>query len=100
MHHARYAPQEPDESLSERIWGLTEMFPEPVRKACGTVSELTIGTVKFSYKFTCSASWIFFTSAMILFAPVVFEVERAQMEEQQRSQQKQVRNNPAPNHSG
>lgn len=81
---------EPDESFGERLWGLTEMFPEPVRHFSGAVSDLTVRSVKGLYSLTCNASWIFFTSSMILFAPVVFEVERAQMEEMQKSQQKQV----------
>lgn len=81
---------EPDETLSERLWGLTEMFPEGVRNFSGALASLSAASVKTLYSFTCSASWIFFTSSMILFAPVVFEVERAQMEEMQRSQQKQV----------
>lgn len=81
---------EPDETLSERLWGLTEMFPAGVRTFSGAVTDLSIASVKTVYKLTCNASWIFFTSSMILFAPVVFEVERAQMEEMQKSQQKQV----------
>ncbi|XP_055531053.1 mitochondrial import receptor subunit TOM22 homolog [Wyeomyia smithii] len=81
---------EPDESLSERLWGLTEMFPEGVRSFSGAVTDFSVASVKTLYKFTCNASWIFFTSSMILFAPVVFEVERAQMEEMQKTQQKQV----------
>lgn len=83
--------QEPDESLAERLWGLTEMLPEGVRSACGTATEATGVAVKTIFQFSCTASWIFFTSSMILFAPVIFETERAQMEEMQRSQQKQVR---------
>lgn len=82
--------QEPDETLGERLWGLTEMFPERVRNVCGTATDLSISTTKALYSFSCSASWIFFTSSMILFAPVLCEVEIAQMEELQRSQQKQV----------
>ncbi|XP_035905905.1 mitochondrial import receptor subunit TOM22 homolog [Anopheles stephensi] len=81
---------EPDETLGERLWGLTEMFPDPVRQFSGAVSDLTVRSVKGLYSLTCNASWIFFTSSMILLAPVVFEVERAQMEEMQKSQQKQV----------
>ncbi|XP_035792379.1 mitochondrial import receptor subunit TOM22 homolog [Anopheles albimanus] len=81
---------EPDETLAERLWGLTEMFPEPVRKVTGGVTDLTVRGVKALYSLTCNASWIFFTSSMILFAPVVFEVERAQMEEMQRTQRQQV----------
>ena len=43
------------------------------------------------YSFTRSTMWIIFSSSAILLAPVLFEVERAQMVEVQRSQQKQVR---------
>lgn len=66
------------------------MFPERVRNVCGAVTNLTERSVKGMYSFSCNASWIFFTSSVILFAPVIFETERAQMEEMQRSQQKQV----------
>ncbi|XP_020807665.1 mitochondrial import receptor subunit TOM22 homolog isoform X2 [Drosophila serrata] len=81
---------EPDESMGERFWGLTEMFPEPLRKAVGAVTSGTVNGCKRLYSFSCNASWIFFTSSVILFAPVIFETERAQMEELQKSQQKQV----------
>ncbi|XP_023302719.2 mitochondrial import receptor subunit TOM22 homolog isoform X1 [Lucilia cuprina] len=81
---------EPDETLVERLIGLTEMFPQPVRDFTSLLVDGTISSVKGLYKFTCNASWIFFTSSVILFAPVVFETERAQMEEMQKTQQKQV----------
>lgn len=81
---------EPDETLAERLWGLTEMFPEPVRNFTETVVDASVVGVSSLYKFVCASSWIFFTSSMILFAPVIFETERAQMEEMQKSQQKQV----------
>lgn len=84
-------PQEPDESLKERLWGLTEMFPDRLRSACGAVTDFSVSSVKNIFSLSCNASWIFFTSSMILFAPIIFETERAQMEEMQRSQQKQVR---------
>lgn len=82
--------EEPDETFGERLWGLTEMFPDPIRIFCGSVTDFTVKSVKTFYTFSCSASWIFFTSSMILFAPVIFETERAQMEEMQKTQQKQV----------
>lgn len=66
------------------------MFPDPVQKFCGSFAEVSANTISSLYQFSCNASWIFFTSSMILFAPVIFETERAQMEELQRSQQKQV----------
>ena len=85
--------KEPDETLNERLWGLTEMFPEKFRNVCGAITDISVNSTKCLFQFSCNASWIFFTSSMLLFAPVIFETERAQMEEMQRSQQKQVPNN-------
>ena len=42
------------------------------------------------YAYSCSATWLVFSSSTILFAPIIFEMERAQMEDLQRTQQKQV----------
>lgn len=81
---------EEDESFSERLLGLTEMFPENVRKMGYNVGSCLCTCVKGLYAFSCSATWLLFSSSAILFAPVFFEVERAQMEEAQRAQQKQV----------
>lgn len=81
---------EPDESLAERLFGLTEMFPEGVRTACESITDFSINSTKAMYKFSCNASWIFFTSSMILFAPVLFETERAQMAELEMSQKQRV----------
>ena len=66
------------------------MFPEPVRNLTETVADISVKGVVTLYKFACASSWIFFTSSMVLFAPVIFETERAQMEEMQKSQQKNV----------
>ena len=66
------------------------MFPESVRNASHTAAVSTHSGVKSFYQFSRSALWIVFSTSIILFAPVIFEVERAQMEEMQRNQQKQV----------
>jgi import receptor subunit TOM22 len=66
------------------------MFPNPIRSFTGSLVNFSSKSISTLYTFSCNASWIFFTSSMILFAPVIFETERAQMEEMQRSQQKQV----------
>lgn len=81
---------EEDETVSERLWGLTEMFPDGVRKTTGTLSCAAGKAFKSLYGFSRMALWLFFSSSVLLFAPVIIEVERAQMEEVQRSQQKQV----------
>ncbi|XP_050557769.1 mitochondrial import receptor subunit TOM22 homolog isoform X1 [Spodoptera frugiperda] len=81
---------EPDETLSERLWGLTEMFPECVRSCTYTVTTNTVSGVKSLYGLSRSVMWVIASSSVILFAPVIFEVERAQMAEMEKSQQKQV----------
>ncbi|KAI5633662.1 mitochondrial import receptor subunit tom22 domain-containing protein [Phthorimaea operculella] len=81
---------EPDETLSERLWGLTEMFPESLRNGMHTVTSKTLSGVKSFYGLSRTVVWIVASSSVILFAPVIFEVERAQVEEMQKSQQKQV----------
>ncbi|XP_030019797.1 mitochondrial import receptor subunit TOM22 homolog isoform X2 [Manduca sexta] len=81
---------EPDETLSERLWGLTEMFPETVRNGTYVVTTKTWSGVKSLYGLSRSVMWIVASSSVILFAPVIFEVERAQMAEMEKSQQKQV----------
>lgn len=42
------------------------------------------------YSFSRSASWIFFSTSAILFAPLLFEIERMQIQTAQLNQQKQV----------
>lgn len=81
---------EPDETLSERLWGLTEMFPEFVRNGTHTVTTKTWCGMKCFYGLSRSVMWVVASSSVILFAPVIFEVERAQLDEMQKSQQKQV----------
>ncbi|XP_046568812.1 mitochondrial import receptor subunit TOM22 homolog [Haliotis rubra] len=79
-----------DETLSERLWGLTEMFPEPVRNVCGAISSFTLSGVKIGFSFSRCALWIASSSAAIMVLPIVFESERAQQHEQQLQQQRQI----------
>ena len=54
-------------------------------------SDITFPRSSGTYGLLCSSSWIFFSSAAILFAPLIFEIERTQMEEMHKQQQRQVR---------
>uniref|UniRef100_A0A6P7FHL4 Mitochondrial import receptor subunit TOM22 homolog n=1 Tax=Diabrotica virgifera virgifera TaxID=50390 RepID=A0A6P7FHL4_DIAVI len=81
---------EPDETFCERLWGLTEMFPESLRNFTWSTVVNTKEGIKFAYSFSRSATWVVFSTSIILFAPIIFEVERAQMEEMQKNQQKQI----------
>ncbi|XP_037074218.1 mitochondrial import receptor subunit TOM22 homolog [Pollicipes pollicipes] len=79
-----------DETLGERLLGLTEMLPATVRDVSGKVIQGSVTGVKGAYGLLCSSSWIFFSSAAILLAPLVFEIERTQMEEMHKQQQRQI----------
>ena len=48
----RPAPPPPqlDETLSERLWGLTEMFPEKVRSAAGATFDLSLFVAQKMYR--------------------------------------------------
>ncbi|PIK57700.1 putative mitochondrial import receptor subunit TOM22-like [Apostichopus japonicus] len=79
-----------DETLTERLVGLTEMFPERVRNASTVAFQLGLQGVKKGYSFTRSAMWITTTSFVILILPVLFETEMAQMEQAQIQKQRQI----------
>ncbi|XP_043969853.1 mitochondrial import receptor subunit TOM22 homolog isoform X2 [Gambusia affinis] len=79
-----------DETLVERLWGLTEMFPDTVRTAAETSAQCSVSVLKKFYSFSRSALWVGTTSFMILVLPVVFETERLQLEQQQLQQQRQI----------
>ncbi|XP_048355096.1 mitochondrial import receptor subunit TOM22 homolog [Sphaerodactylus townsendi] len=82
--------EELDETLAERLWGLTEMFPEGVRTAAGATFDMSLSVAQKMYRFSRAALWIGTTSFMILVLPVVFETEKLQMEQQQQLQQRQI----------
>jgi import receptor subunit TOM22 len=92
--------EEEDESLSERLWGLTEMFPEKLRRGVGHLTFGSINGAHWLYGFSRSATWIFFSSSAILIAPILFEIERSNMEEMQKSQQRQMLLGPGAAMSG
>jgi len=86
-----YIPEdEEEETLGERLYGLTEMLPDPVRKRLGQTIDLTVTGVKKAYSWGRTGTWIFFSSSIIMVAPILFEVERFQMEEMQKMQQRQM----------
>ena len=79
-----------DETLSERLIGLTEMFPEGVRNKTATAFQYSVIGLKKAFDFSRSATWIVSTSFMVLMLPVIFETEMAQMEQAQLQKQRQV----------
>jgi len=81
---------EPDESISERILALSEMFPESVRKFAVKVSGSTVSTVKSVYKVSRKVSWFFLSSAAISYWPMLIAMQLALVAELQSRQQKKV----------
>lgn len=79
-----------DETLLERLAALSEMFPDSVQSGGAYLFRSSISGVKGLYSLLCSGSWLFFSSATILLAPVMFEVERCQMDEMHKQQQRQI----------
>jgi len=79
-----------DETLSERLWGLTEMFPQGVRKFSSTATRYSCQGTKAAYSIARTATFAIATSAAILVLPIMFESERSSMEEQQLQQQRQI----------
>uniref|UniRef100_A0A8D0N9P0 Mitochondrial import receptor subunit TOM22 homolog n=1 Tax=Sus scrofa TaxID=9823 RepID=A0A8D0N9P0_PIG len=79
-----------DETLSERLCGLTEMFPERVCSTAGATFDLPLFMAQKMYRFSRAVLWVGITSFMILVLPVIFETERLQMEQQHHLQQQQI----------
>ncbi|CAG0906666.1 unnamed protein product [Cyprideis torosa] len=75
-----------EETLYERFIGLGEMFPESVRSRFFSLLSFSAASTKSLYTFTRAATFASFTSALILFMPVAFELERAQLEDMQKKQ--------------
>ena len=70
--------------------GLTEMFPSVLVNFVSRTTGLVVGGTKKIYSYGGSALWIVSTSFTVLALPLIFEVERAQAEEAERQQQRQV----------
>merc|ERR1719509_415521 len=79
-----------DETLTERLIGLTEMFPNFVRKGTVSLVKGSWSTSQTLYSFTRSAAWIFFSSAAILIMPVMIETERLSIIDAQKAQKTQM----------
>ena len=79
-----------DETLVERLVGLTEMFPDFVRSGTVGLVNGSVSLSKWSYSMSRTVSWILFSSAALLFMPVMIETERLQIQDQQKAQKSQI----------
>ena len=60
-----------DETLVERLVGLTEMFPPGLITGISSLSKGSVSAVKWSYSKSRTITWILFSSAALLFLPVI-----------------------------
>ena len=79
-----------DETIAERLLGLTEMFPDFVRSGTVGLVKGSLGLTKSCYAMSRTASWIIFSSAALLFMPIMIETERLQLQDQQKAQKTQM----------
>lgn len=84
-----------DETLIERLEGLTEMFPESVRRGAYTAFRGIGGVAKWLYNFTGRTIWILSTSFVLCAVPIIVKVERGHAAEMQLRQQRQILLGPA-----
>jgi len=84
-----------DETLAERLIGLTEMLPESMRKVSSNVLSWSWSSGKWLLHIGRIGLWVVASSATILALPVMFESERTQIEEQQLNQQRQLMLGPS-----
>lgn len=76
---------EDDEMFSERLLGLIEMVPESFQAPLETFGKC----IWSGYQTLCDASWVFITTAAILFGPAMFEAERQNQDSHNKSDKNQ-----------
>ena len=79
-----------DETLIERLIGLTEMFPSGLIKTASTLSSGSVGGVKWAYSKGRNITWVVFSTASLLFLPVMIESERVSFEEMEKAKRQQI----------
>ena len=89
-----------DETLVERLVGLTKMFPESIRSGTVSLFKSSWSATQYFYGFSRSAGWIFFSTASILFMPVMIQTERLSIMDQQMQQKTQMLLGPGVASSG
>ncbi|VDO00909.1 unnamed protein product [Rodentolepis nana] len=83
-------PDFADETIVERLIGLTEMFPDWFRGGVSKTFTKSVNAVKKTYLFSRCAAWFLASTATICLLPVMLEYERAQMEEQEATEHRSM----------
>merc|ERR1712029_185408 len=78
-----------DETLIERLVGLTEMFPEGLTSTVTASAKGLVSGVHWAYGAGRTLTWVLCSSATIMFLPIM-KSERLGLEEAQKNQQRQM----------
>lgn len=76
--------------MVERIIGLNEMFPNPLRNAVKVTFSRVTGCFKWIFSTSRTVAWIASSSAAILVLPISLETERQQYEQQMKRQERNI----------
>jgi len=79
-----------DETLMERLVGLSEMFPPGLITGISNLSKGSVNAVKWTYSKSRTVTWLLFSSAALLFLPAMLESERCAIEEQDKMRKQQM----------
>ena len=79
-----------DETLMERVLGLSEMFPPGLTKSLSTLGCKSVDGTKWVYSTGRNLTWMLFSTAAILFLPAMLESERVGFEEMEKVKRQQI----------
>lgn len=79
-----------DETFMERVVGLTEMFPPGLTKTVSLLGSGSVDGVKWAYSKGRNITWLVFSTAALLFLPVMIESERVGFEEMEKAKRQQI----------
>jgi len=89
-----------DETLVERLVGLTEMLPQFITSGSVSLAKGSWALSLASFGLAKAATWVIFSTATIMFMPVMIETERLQLQDQQKAQKNQILLGPGTAQSG
>ena len=79
-----------DETLMERVLGLSEMFPPGLIKSVSNLGCKSVDGTKWVYSTGRNLTWMLFSTAAILFLPAMLESERVGFEEMEKAKRQQI----------
>ena len=79
-----------DETVLERLVGLTEMFPSGLTEGVCSLSNNSVSGAKWVYSKGRNVMWIIFSTGALLFLPVMIESERVGFEEMEKARKQQI----------